>query len=56
MCLKALDENLLQFLKQHNFCKGKNTKKIAPSDTVSTYQVFSVQSVADKKLEAFSPA
>ena len=30
--------------------------KIADSDTVSTYQVSSVQLVTDKKLEAFNKA
>ena len=34
----------------------RNTIKTADSDTVSTYQVSSVQLVTDKKLEAFNKA
>ena len=34
----------------------KNLSKAADSDTVSTYQVSSVQLVTDKKLEAFNKA
>ena len=37
-----------------NICKSIELhSKTADSDTVSTYQVFSVQLVTDKKLEAF---
>ena len=40
--------------------EGENThdshSKTADSDTVSTYQVSSVQLVTDKKLEAFNKA
>ena len=34
----------------------EKTKKIADSDTVSTYQFSLVQLVTDKKLEAFNKA
>ena len=36
--------------------KNKINCKTADSDTVSTYQVSSVQLVTDKKLEAFNKA
>ena len=39
-----------------SFVKRKNNNKTADSDTVSTYQVSSVQLVTDKKLEAFNKA
>ena len=42
------------------YCLNANTtdthSKTADSDTVSTYQVSSVQLVTDKKLEAFNKA
>ena len=40
--------------KKRRFCK--NDPNTADSDTVSTYQVSSVQLVTDKKLEAFNKA
>ena len=49
--LKILNRSLVQ---SNNI--GDAHSKTADSDTVSTYQVSSVQLVTDKKLEAFNKA
>ena len=54
-CKQQLDYQLLSF-KRCWYPKSSVYSKTADSDTVSTYQVSSVQLVTDKKLEAFNKA